>query len=235
MSKFERNKRHLRKLQIYFFNVKKSAAEIHRLLVEAYNEAALSMRTLDAELEEDSSQTQKELTLTLGIIQQAVSHRLKSLGMIHKQGNWVPYELKSRDVERQLCTSEMLLSRHRKKGFYIESSLVMKSGYIMIIQKEENHGEYLATRQHRQQNRIFMEKTHGVTVKKYLKALDWEVVPHPPYSPDIAPSDYNLFRSLAHALSEQRFTSYEDTKPRVDSWIASKDKGVFQTWNPNAA
>ncbi|GBP44230.1 Mariner Mos1 transposase [Eumeta japonica] len=52
----------------------------------------------------------------------------------------------------------MLLARPKKKGFYIELSLVMKSGYIMIIQKEENHGDYLATRQHPQQNRIFMEK-----------------------------------------------------------------------------
>ncbi|GBP23750.1 Cytochrome P450 4d1 [Eumeta japonica] len=38
-----------------------------------------------AELKEDSSQTQKELALSLEVTQQAVSHRLKSLGMIHKQ------------------------------------------------------------------------------------------------------------------------------------------------------
>ncbi|GBP05812.1 Mariner Mos1 transposase [Eumeta japonica] len=57
-------------------------------------------------------------------------------------------------------------------------------------------------------------------VKNYLKTLDWEVLPHPPYSPDIAPSDYHLFRSMAHALSEQRFTSYDNTKNWVDSWIA---------------
>ncbi|GBP63236.1 Mariner Mos1 transposase [Eumeta japonica] len=68
----------------------------------------------------------------------------------------------------------------------------------------------------------------AVPVKKYLKALDWEVLPHPPYSPDIAPSDYHLFRPMAHALSEQRFTSYEDTKNWVDSWIASKDKEFFR-------
>ncbi|GBP41946.1 Mariner Mos1 transposase [Eumeta japonica] len=55
---------------------------------------------LEELLEEDSSQTQKELTLTLEVTQQAVSHRLKSLGIIHKQGNWVPYELKRKDVER---------------------------------------------------------------------------------------------------------------------------------------
>ncbi|GBP27948.1 Mariner Mos1 transposase [Eumeta japonica] len=49
-----------------------------------------------------------------------------------------------------------------------------------------------------------------------------EVLPHPPYSSDIAPFDYHLFQSMAHALSEQRFTSYEDTKNWVDLWIITK-------------
>ncbi|GBO98528.1 Mariner Mos1 transposase [Eumeta japonica] len=55
---------------------------------------------LEKFLEEDSSQTQKQLALTLKVTQQAVTRRLKSLGMIHKQDNWVPYELKPKDVER---------------------------------------------------------------------------------------------------------------------------------------
>ena len=37
--------RHLRELSIYFFNLKKSAAEAHRLLVETYGEAALSEKS----------------------------------------------------------------------------------------------------------------------------------------------------------------------------------------------
>jgi len=39
---------------------------------------------------------------------------------------------------------------------------------------------------------------------------------HPPYSPDLAPSDYHLFRSIAHDLTEQHFHSYEDAKKWVD-------------------
>jgi len=33
-------------------------------------------------------------------------------------------------------------------------------------------------------------------VKKYLETLKWDVLPHPPYSPDITPSVYWLFRRM---------------------------------------
>ena len=49
-------------------------------------------------------------------------------------------------------------------------------------------------------------------VKAYLETPKWEVLPHPPYSPDIAPTDYHLFRSMTHSLAEQHFHSYKETK-----------------------
>jgi len=33
-------------------------------------------------------------------------------------------------------------------------------------------------------------RPHVAKVKKYLKTLTWDVLPHPPYFPHIAPSDY---------------------------------------------
>ena len=66
-------------------------------------------------------------------------------------------------------------------------------------------------------------------VKTYLETLKWEVLPHPPlYSPDVAPSDYHLFRSMAHGLADQHFRSYEEIKNWIDSWIASKDDQFFR-------
>ena len=47
MSSFEPNKCHLRELLIYFFNLKKSVAEAHRLLVETYGKAALNDRSCE--------------------------------------------------------------------------------------------------------------------------------------------------------------------------------------------
>ena len=49
-------------------------------------------------------------------------------------------------------------------------------------------------------------------VKTYLETLEWDALSHPPYSPDVAPSDYYLFRSMAHDLVHQHFRSYEGIK-----------------------
>ena len=58
---------------------------------------------LEALLAEDSCQMQEELSKSLGVTQQAISKRLKAMGVIQKQGNWVSYELKSKDVDFAAC------------------------------------------------------------------------------------------------------------------------------------
>lgn len=73
---------------------------------------------LEALLDEDSAQTQEELASTLGVTRQAISKRLHALGMIQKQGTWVPYDLKPRDVERRLFSCEQLLQRQKGKVFF---------------------------------------------------------------------------------------------------------------------
>lgn len=69
----------------------------------------------------------------------------------------------------------------------------------------------------------------GSPVENAIKELGWELLAHPPYSPDIAPSDYHLFRSMQHALAGQHFTDLEDIKKWVDDWIASKSEMFFYT------
>jgi [histone H3]-lysine36 N-dimethyltransferase SETMAR len=74
-------------------------------------------KKLEALLDEDPTQTQDELADTLEVTQQAVSVRLKSIGMIQKQSHWVSHELKPRDVERRFFSYEQLIERQKRKGF----------------------------------------------------------------------------------------------------------------------
>ena len=47
-------------------------------------------------------------------------------------------------------------------------------------------------------------------VQEKIKEFQWEILPHPPYSPDIAPSDYHLFLSLQNNLRQKTFEKQED-------------------------
>ena len=94
-----------------------SRMEISALKISSGQPKKYEDKELEALLEEDQSQTQEELAKSLGITQQAVSVRLKTMGMIQKQGNWMPYELKPRDIERRFFTCEQLIQRQQRKSF----------------------------------------------------------------------------------------------------------------------
>ncbi|KAJ0183521.1 hypothetical protein K1T71_001497 [Dendrolimus kikuchii] len=50
----------------------------------------------------------------------------------------------------------------------------------------------------------------SLATQQKLREFGWEVLMHPPYSPDLAPSDFHLFRSLQNSLGSVRLTSRED-------------------------
>ena len=56
---------------------------------------------------------------------------------------------------------------------------------------------------------------------------DFHVLPHPPYSPYLAPSDYYLFRHLKQHLRGERFDSSEDVKETVIEFFNSKSHDFF--------
>jgi len=59
--------------------------------------------------------------------------------------------------------------------------------------------------------------------------LDWEILPHTAYSPDLASSDYHLFRSLQHHLSESQFKSdAKQMQKGLDEFIESKPSSFFR-------
>ncbi|GFX27074.1 histone-lysine N-methyltransferase SETMAR [Trichonephila clavipes] len=68
--------------------------------------------------------------------------------------------------------------------------------------------------------------TSLVTRQKLLE-LGWEVLPYPPYSPDLAPYDYFLFRSLQNSLNGKNFNNDDDVKSYLIQFFANKNQNFM--------
>ena len=57
--------------------------------------------------------------------------------------------------------------------------------------------------------------------------FNWEIFQHPPYSPDLAPSDYNLFTKMKVCLAIQRFHTNEKIMDGVNIWLHNLSAPLF--------
>jgi hypothetical protein len=61
-----------------------------------------------------------------------------------------------------------------------------------------------------------------------IQELDREILPHPPYSPDLAPSDYHLFSSLSNNLRGVSFNNYAELQNWLDEFFTAKPAEFFK-------
>ena len=60
------------------------------------------------------------------------------------------------------------------------------------------------------------------------RSCGYEILPHPPYSPDLAPSDFHLFPTLKSFLKGKRFTDDETLISEVKSCFETQNEGFYK-------
>jgi histone-lysine N-methyltransferase SETMAR len=62
-----------------------------------------------------------------------------------------------------------------------------------------------------------------------LENFDWELFDHPPYSPDLALSNYHLFTYLKNWLLSQCFNNNEKVMGGMNTWLSSQAADLLDT------
>jgi len=72
-----------------------------------------------------------------------------------------------------------------------------------------------------------------------IQDLSFECLPHSPYSPDLAPSDFHVFGPLKEAMGGKSFRSDKEVQQAVHEWLHSQPKeflsrgihALLKRWN----
>ena len=67
------------------------------------------------------------------------------------------------------------------------------------------------------------------STRQKLLSLGWITIPHPPYSPDLAPTDYHLYRSLSNYLSEKKFNDESQIKMDLVNFFDQKTQEFYES------
>ncbi|GBM34334.1 hypothetical protein AVEN_16426-1 [Araneus ventricosus] len=64
--------------------------------------------------------------------------------------------------------------------------------------------------------------------QKLLLKFMWDVWNHPPYSPDLPPSDYFPLPKFKDHLSRTRFSTGNDVKTAAENWLNGQGRDFYE-------
>lgn len=68
----------------------------------------------------------------------------------------------------------------------------------------------------------------AVRTQNLIDSFGWDVIDHPPYSPDLAPSDFHLFCHLKKNLGGKHFGNSDEVKVAVSKWLSEQAADFYE-------
>lgn len=116
---------------------------------------------------------------------------------------------------------------------YLEHGKTINSDYYIGL-LERLKAEVAVKRKHLARKKILFHQDNAPCHKSFktmekICELGFELLPHPPYSPDLAPSDYWLFSDLKKTLRGKRYGTDEEVIAETEAYFEGKDKSFYKS------
>ncbi|XP_014614689.1 PREDICTED: histone-lysine N-methyltransferase SETMAR-like [Polistes canadensis] len=179
-------------------------------------------------IEADRHVTTREIAEKVNVSHTTIENHLKRVGLVKKLDIWVLHDLKEIHLTqlwwdwKGLVYFE-LLPRYQT----INSEVYCRQLDKLNAAVKEKRPELVNRKSVTFQQDNARPHTSLATRKK-LMDIGWELMLHPPYSPDLAPSDYHLFRSLNNSLRGKIFNDDDAVKRHLLQFLAEKDQTFYE-------
>ncbi|UYV72352.1 hypothetical protein LAZ67_9002754 [Cordylochernes scorpioides] len=193
----------------------------------------------------DRRMTVRQIEETLGILKTTVDRIMREhLGLRKLSARWVPKLLTpdQKAVKRKLSLDNIALFEANPEEL-VNRFVTMDETWANHFTPEPNNNPCNGDtqvplpprkpRQFHQQGRKIVYHQDNVPSHRSLQAMaaiydsGFELLPHAPYSPDLAPSDFHLFPHFKKSLSGIHFRSDEKVIDAVTSFFESLETSFF--------
>jgi hypothetical protein len=99
--------------------------------------------------------------------------------------------------------------------FLERGAIVSSEQYVCMLKRLKQQMQRVQP--NRRMNEVLLLRDNArpcnrLCTREEIAAVEWIVLPHPPYSPDLAPLDFHLFSSLKDALRGCAFVDDDELK-----------------------
>ena len=138
-----------------------------------------------------------------------------------------PKKFKTQASPGKVMLTAFWNSEHVVLSDFLEKETTINSYYIETLTALKRGIERIGIR-----NEILLQHDNArphtsAATRDAIQRLDFSVLLHPLYSPDLAPSDFHLFPKLKEHLKGQRFSCDEEVKSAVRKWFQKQNTNFF--------
>lgn len=249
MARYKPTPRHIHEVLLFLFNQEIEVGEVRSCLTKVYGEAAIGEKVCsdsykhfkDGDFQTENEKKNVQMLLDLKIFERRLCiceillERQEREGFLHNivagGKTIIPYGNAS-------STSTAVLHiwwDHLGVVYYrVFKSIDEASNYDYKKEMNELREQLKANRMQyagRREKVILQhedDEHHYANVINNFQQSRWEVLPHPPSSPDIAPTYYRLFEDMNNNMRGKRFQSVKEVKNWIKMWLNSKTPNFFE-------
>ncbi|KAB0383968.1 hypothetical protein FD755_005885, partial [Muntiacus reevesi] len=189
---------------------------------------------LRANIEADPLKTKQEVAEELKVNHSMVVRHLKQIGKVKKLRKWVPHELTENLKNRRF----EWLDQEKAPKHFPKPDVHQKK--VMVTVCFLNPGEIITSEKYAQQIDEMHRKLGPVLhdnarlhitqpVLQKLNKLGYEVLPHPPSSPYLLPTNYYFFKHLDDILQGKCFHDHQEAENAFQEFIESQSMDFYAT------
>ena len=135
------------------------------------------------------------LAVTLSLLYKKIV-RNGRLGLVKILGIWISHELKEIHFKKRINACDLHLKRNEFDPF-LKRIITGNEKWIVynnVVRKrswsKRDEPPQTTSKAELHQKKIMLRHNTSLATRQKLLGLAWEVMLHPPYSPDLVPSDY---------------------------------------------